>query len=576
MTLTTPIVNDFDNIFPGENWFFYWKTASSLWEEKLATTDDFDSIVIPLNWGFHSETGDKFDFGQDKPEANLVKLVEIIQKLNKKVSFLIPVGPAPYLANGGIPYLLAKEPSFYHQQVWLSLDGEKQMHKMFSFYEPKVFKGFQKFITTFKNYLVEQKLQVSVLGFSPFFAHASKIISYFEDSSPSYEQAFKRFLEGQGNKQITLKSIDEERIVHTEFRRNLKDLYEESFKEIIGEYWDGKLNICFLGGSPHNFVNRSFGKEDELGYFKDMLQVCALNMLPSTVLLGQERSELLQDVSKSYFVDILASEKINENFYEDDTPLIFSRLNLFSLFIQPGQHFQAIWQKSYSPLHLLEQRYQGTYLFLEHTKEKYQNVINDERNRSIHFFLAQYFDLDIFHSIIKLFMHGKQIIIDINNISETFARKLEAFFIENKLEVQKVNFHTIVRSVSLGDGQIILYSSQPLEVLDRKSINDFWQKILSLFTFKHPEVTGDNGVIEYWLERSPLNSELNFESIRRVTLCNVVSYKQKATIKFPKSFLVLKIVDEQNAKVKIDNGVLDIAFSSKGSVSIEFGFIDEY
>lgn len=574
MTLTTPIVTDFDNIFPGENWFFYWKTSSSLWEEKLSKASDFETIIIPINWGFHSETGDKFDFGQEKPEANLEKLVKIIQGLGQKATFLLPAGPTPYLPNGGIPYLLAKEPSFYHKKLWVTLDGEKNLNKLYSFYEPKVFKGFQKFILIFRKYLTDKNLQASVYSFSSYFSHSNKIISFFEDSSPSYDQAFKRFLEGQDRDDTLLRSVDEERSAHNSFRKSIKELYEQTASEGLDDYWDGSVDVCFLGGNPHNFINRSFEKEDELSYFSDMLTACSLNMLPSTVLLGQERSDLLKKVSKSYFVDILAEDKIGEQFYEDEGPISFNRLKLFSLFSQNGEDFQRIWQKNHSPLKLLEKRFQGTSLFLDYSRAKVQSIIDSDRDKSIHFFLAQYIDQGVFNSIIKLFMHGKKIIIDINNIPDEFNRKLEAFFIENKLDVQKVNFRTIVRSISLGEGQLLLYSSEDLEVLDQSSIEDFWIKILSLFTFVQPEVTAESGVIEYWLDRAPVNSELNFESIRRLSLCNVMSYKQKAKIKFPKNFLVLKVLDEQNVKVNIETGAIEVVFASKGSVSIDFGFIE--
>ncbi len=36
--LTTPEFKDADGIFPGEQWFFYWKTTPALWKSNLEET----------------------------------------------------------------------------------------------------------------------------------------------------------------------------------------------------------------------------------------------------------------------------------------------------------------------------------------------------------------------------------------------------------------------------------------------------------------------------------------------------------------------------------------------------------
>ena len=76
MSLTTPVIRDEDSVFPGENWFLYWKTSASLWKTKIESRNDLGSILVPINWSFHSDTGDSYDFAVEKPETDLNKLAE--------------------------------------------------------------------------------------------------------------------------------------------------------------------------------------------------------------------------------------------------------------------------------------------------------------------------------------------------------------------------------------------------------------------------------------------------------------------------------------------------------------------
>src|SRR3989338_711598 len=103
MKLTTPEQKDFDPAFPGENWFYYWKTAASLWESKLLQIPGQMPIYVPINWGFHMDYQHTIDFGEHKPETDLKRLFDVAQKVNRKLIFIMPLTPAPYLTNGGVP-----------------------------------------------------------------------------------------------------------------------------------------------------------------------------------------------------------------------------------------------------------------------------------------------------------------------------------------------------------------------------------------------------------------------------------------------------------------------------------------
>ncbi len=164
MSLTTPVPRDLDTVFPGETWFFYWKTSASLWKTKLQEFPG-TKIIIPLNWSFHSETGDQFDFDDHRPETNLKKLVEIANEVGKQVIFFLPITPAPFLPNGGMPHLLARSLSLNSEQMAYGvIDADDHLVKIFSFFDTRVFEAFEKFVKKLGQYFNTHKIASDVWG----------------------------------------------------------------------------------------------------------------------------------------------------------------------------------------------------------------------------------------------------------------------------------------------------------------------------------------------------------------------------------------------------------------------------
>ena len=144
--LTTPVIKDEDTVFPGENWFLYWKTSASLWKSKIESLRGVNKIIIPINWSFHSDTGDNIDFAGTKPETDLKKLVQICEDLGKEPILLLPITPVPYLPNGGIPFLLARNEAVDEAGLLnAAADSDGTIHHFYSFFDPRVFKAFPKF-----------------------------------------------------------------------------------------------------------------------------------------------------------------------------------------------------------------------------------------------------------------------------------------------------------------------------------------------------------------------------------------------------------------------------------------------
>ncbi len=195
MTLTTPVPREFDSAFPGENWFFYWKTSASLWKTKL---QDFPGsrIIIPINWSFHSETGDTFDFGENRPETDLNKLLQIAREVNKKVVIFLPITPAPYLANGGLPHLLARSLALNSESMAYGIiDTDDNLIKLYSFFDPRVFEAFDRFVKRLGQYFAEHRISEDMWGVRAGYFHQGQFRSFLEDSSKAFDTAYVRFLQ---------------------------------------------------------------------------------------------------------------------------------------------------------------------------------------------------------------------------------------------------------------------------------------------------------------------------------------------------------------------------------------------
>ena len=139
-----------DPVRPGEQWFCYWKTSASLWESRILEFDQHEIIFIPIYWGFHAEAGGVWDFGKLHPERDFVRLLSILTQHGRRFCWLLPLTPAPFLPNGGLPTAAARTLSISDQGVNLAcLDQDGTLHKMYSFFEPKVFQNFVSFVQSF-------------------------------------------------------------------------------------------------------------------------------------------------------------------------------------------------------------------------------------------------------------------------------------------------------------------------------------------------------------------------------------------------------------------------------------------
>jgi len=571
VSLTTPVPRDQDTVFPGENWFFYWKTSASLWKTKLQEFPG-TKIIIPLNWSFHSETGDQFDFDDHRPETNLKKLVEIATEVGKNVVFFLPLTPAPFLPNGGLPHLLARSVALNHEQMAYGIiDADDHLVKIYSFFDPRVFEAFDRFVKKLGQYFSVNKISSDVWGIRSGYFKDGQYRSFIEDSSKTFEQAFSRFLHTKKSDDTVLSPI-EERQYAFEFNKTIQNLYETNARESIGPNFEGSLDVAFLGAGTENFLKRLYGTILTADYSVELYEALAKDIIPSSVLLshrlkkGVLTRELNDLVANSYLPSRLASTAYEHEDISSFQPLsffkVFERIDgVSSLFqnwsdLNLWEYLKASFGWSYKVIH-------SDTLKLHENKNPYQE--------NILLFHGHDVDRTIFNFILKTFMNGGRVILNRSGLSDEFNQRFETFFLENNLNVEKVHFQTQIQNIALGEGRLVLIEGEGFKELSKQEYFDFWKTLVETFSLVHVPIQNVEGLDFYWRTRPSSTNELKFEEVRRLSLYNPTSYRKKIKMNLTKNFVVYKVLDEINVLVQTFPNEIEIELSPEGSVIVDFG-----
>ncbi|MBF0359577.1 MAG: hypothetical protein HQK49_01105 [Oligoflexia bacterium] len=605
------IDNDNDNNHINEGWFLYWKTSASLWKGKLEKFPKSKPLFIPLNWAHHFITETtlgsnaskdvelpQYDFGKNRPDTNIAELASIATELELNAIFLFPTTPNPLFANGGIPAYYAKSPSQTEDGITIATATDHgKINRIYSFFDPRVYKGYSKFSFEFSRYLNENNLNIHIAILNcGYFNKNNQFISYFEDYSPCFENGLikysevkrrerekereseSEFSENNRNFKESNNNNDDQLIIETkkkiEFYEIIKDLYITTAKESIGDNFEGVIETAFLGGAPLDIINRSIEKyEHSIRYFPYIMHSKIIDVIPTTLLLPPNIKEGKITKVMNDFLDVpLIQNKLeNLNSYENNE-FDFSPLNFFHLYTHSNNSITKNdpWKLT-GLINYLDKNYTQTYTLFTNTK----NLSNDDSTYDKSYFLiGANLSSNEFYNALKIFMNGGNVIIDTYNLHAPLMRKLDAFFIENSVPLQKINYVTEVTLASLGQGKMILFNRQKIGDESFVKKHSFWENIISYFNIDHLKLNFENDVFFQWKGRRPFHNELEFIEIRRVIFYNPSSYKRTVKIQKNKNFVLLKTIDEQNVFVNPHEKGLDIDLMPNSSVGIDFGHLE--
>lgn len=571
MQLTTPEAKEYDTVFPGENWFFFWRTSPSLWESKLSEYQGPGPVFVPIFWGLHSENPEQYDFGSYRPETDLKKLSEIAKSVGKEIVFLLPLTPAPFLPNGGVPSYLARTLAIGDDGlVKATIDNDSRLNKMYSFFDPRVFQGYREFCEGLGRLFREKAIPCEIYGIDCHHIENTRPVSFFSDRSVAFQQGFDRYLvqmKEQGTLDMSIKddlALMEQ--TKKDYSEQIKDLYFQSALESLSGNWSGKMNYAFIGSSSTDIFARSNEQwEQDGGEFKPLFQMVSMELIPSSVLLSpNEKKEpltkALQDIVSEGFI----RSSLDNSLYTDEDGSYFAPLFFFDL-VKANSH-REFYDKT-GLINFLEKEYPWSFKLLENI-----DLGEDEDYGSkTRFFLGSCLGENGFNTILKLLMNGTKVFLDTAGLDEQNASRLHMFTIENDLNVEKINYVTPVEKIQLGEGFILTYNSDELSKASLPKKLNFWETILNYLKVKRLVVESDDGVFYQWGSRPSNAFELSYEEIRRLSLYNTTSYKKKAHIVGAKNFAFLKTVDQKNVEVKSTPIGIDVRLLPGASVSLDFG-----
>jgi len=547
-----------------ESWFFYWKTSASLWKSKLERDHSGERVIIPINWSFHSDTGERFDFGEERPETDLMRLVEVVESLDKKVTFLLPVTPTPFISNGGIPHLLARVVSIDGGgRARAILNNDRNLIKIYSFYDSRVFQGYGKFIKQLSEYFLKKNISNDIVGCRYGTFSGERFYSFFEDYSSAYESAFRRFLEVK----LRESENDIDELSYTqEFTESIQDIYVKTAKESLFENWNGLVDISILGASDLSFIERSVERDTVKKNIDDALISLSTKRLPSSVLLDdRQKNSVLGDLLKRFWKDSYLDYFFDTNNEEEIMGGSFLPLTFFNVCDQvfPGK----TWEKLFL-WDMIKANYSWCY---QVSSPVGLNLLEEEVGDKIFFASGREIEDHSFHQMLRYFLAGGKVILNRSGLSVGLLRRLETFLLENNLDVKKVHFHTIIHNTVLGEGRLVVFDGDDLEKVTNDKKELFWNNLLSTFNIVHPKIVSDDEVVNYWMVRLPTTAELNYEGIRRVLFLNPTSYKKKVRISLPKSFALIKVSEEKNTQVRSRNSEIELEFLPGAIASLDFG-----
>lgn len=571
LSLTTPVLRDSDAVFPGENWFLYWKTSSSLWKAKLEEFSGTGRILVPINWSFHSDTGDNYDFAETRPETDLQKLSLIANELGKELTFLVPLTPVPFLPNGGIPHLLARSISLNHDgMAYGIIDSDDNINKLFSFFDSRVFQAYSKFCTKLGQYISEKGINSDVYGYRCGRFEEGRFVSFLDDHSQTFEQAFGRFLQVRTEKEDEefsgIESIEEEKLVKQEFQETISSLYEQSLSSGVSSNWEGILDFAFLGGSSRDLLNRMSANDHTSEYSNDLSEILRRGYTPSSILLPQRKKKGVLGRQLNEMGGTTIQQKLSEDEVYSTESVQFNILNIFNVFNSIDD--KNFW-KSMGLIEFLDDEFYNCFFYKDLNKFKWKHLESSEL--SYYFVRGEELDENDFRTVLKIFMNGGKVILDNTMLSDPLSRRLESFLLENNLEVEKVNFLTEVTYAQLGEGKLVIFNGEKLLKRNVQDRVNFWSKLVGTFEIQHIDVEVGESLECFWRTRSSSASELNYEEVRRFSIYNPTSYKKKFKLKFEKNFALLKIIDEVNVSVTTAQHEVTGDLLPDGSVSVDFG-----
>ncbi len=486
------------------------------------------------------------------------------------------------MPNGGIPFLLARNEAVDEAGLLnAAADSDGTIHHFYSFFDPRVFKAFTKFTRELAHYISQSGINVSLWGYESGYFDNGVFHSYLKDRSQSFDQGFTRYLHAKreelASDDLSFATKESEIELRREYEQMVKDLYLGSIENDLSFCFQGFKQIGYIFGSKKDIYLSSIDHRTDSSIIDEVLSMLQFGILPSTMLVPTRKKSGLVNI----FRDTVLGNNFTDQSYEDKTIQ-----NKSEFVFHPSKSLSFVCHKE-SPQTLSLLRESGITEFVDDffkydtdflELEDFSWEDELESSRLFYYFSGNDLTLKSLSAALKMFMNGLNVFIDKRGLDESLKRRLESFYIENDLEIEKIKYLCLIETISMGEGRLFIFDSSDFnnteinkDKKDRK--NQFWDKVFSSLDLRYPSIEAEEGLRYTWFDRGVASSELKFERVKRVTFFNPTSYKKKVKIRYPSQFIFQKSIDEKNVSMNNTTHEIELYFLPKGSISLDFGVI---
>ncbi len=545
-----------------DNWFYYWKTSLSLWKEKMESFP-FNQVIVPIYWAFHADKQNMADFGSKRPETNLKRIYELGEELGKKIIFFLPLGPAPIFPHGGLPpHLMGTLSQNLQGHAYTILNKERMYNKIYSFFDPNIFKEYGNFVKELGEYFVKEGINSDLYGVNCGYFSGKTFVSYFNDRSNCFHKSFAKYIEASMEEELSagIKSPQEEKEEIKKFTSFIFSLYKKAAQEGLSQNWEGEISLVFLGGSTKDFIRRGLG-EDSMEYFNEMLLGINQEFLPSAALIDIETdSNIFPKQFRDVVIDTYMAWRLSNTFMEDAN---YSPLSFFQIFEGENNNFQKT-----GLLTFLEENYGTTFSYFSFDQQRPLSFSNDGK---IFFIPGSKIEKDQYTKILKFFLNGGKIFIDYQGLSQEIKNKMDAFLLENGLKIEKIKFHASFENVSLGEGRLFFFHGNEFDALLPENKKEFWQKVLANMEIPHFHLESGSNFKFFWKTRLASPNELNYQEIRRLRIYNSDKNKKKVKGVIRKNISLIKVEQEADKKYEFQSDKIEFEIGPQSWITADFG-----
>lgn len=592
------------------HWFYYWKTAASLWDAKLAQFSKDAPVLIPVYWAHHVhrlelssaeraqyvQQGEEaplyrsvYDFGEKRQDTNLLELEKIAQKYQLELIFLLPLGPFPFLPAGGMPSWSAK--NFAYDQngsLKIAVDQEGRIHKMYSFYDAHVFHDYRKFMSQLGHHLKGHGAMMriyatqawfQVLDSKSEFKNTFKEVSFFEDYSPVAKKGFQRFKDKN--------PVGFESSWH-DFHQQMLSLYRQVIQECFSGHYRGEVSFVYIGAHPWRPLECIQNHPHQNALLVDQMKVALQkHYYPSLALIenqaqGKELHRFYDAVfckqwHASFFTDSLYSGELNGMM-----PLELVSIYYPKEFNQAYNSQSALINSGLAPS--LEKDLNNLWAFAAKSLDK--NILSldpediDPNKILIILELIQVQQSAVkaessLKNILKLFLAGQRIVLNISGLSSEQLSQLQSFIYENQLVRSESHVLAPLSYIHLGEGGgLYLVELDAMKSLTAEQKLSFWSNLwsvlkLPIYAFKLPP-----GLKFFAHKRLSATMEFQYQEVRRFMFYNTRS--EPMVFSIPRQFdhVFMKIFQSHDVEFKSNSQSFDLIFAPQGMIALDFGLLD--